>query len=1526
MSEIDSLEIKIQSEAEDALSTLDRLAEKLSKVSGVLSNMNVAKSFQGVQNVFQNMTSGAEKSVDRMDKYIQTASKDMAAKLGSAFDLDKAGIKNLESTTRTLAQSMSDSLSGKVSKNAYTENIDALGKELLESAGNVKEFDSEMQRFYQTLLATGKIKINPIDMTSEDWKDLDGALRGKLNYQAGTSLDTLMTEWRDQFRGIFDGLEKQFNLDSVNDQVQALNQVVKQCREGITIPVDKGMLSDAVWESVISESEKLRQNIENAQAVLQATGGTTEKVASGGSAASYYKGLEKLTSIDTGKLDNLSTSIATLSNSIQSLNGFTVNTAPILQAASALEQIGKMKLGSGKKISSAISGIMSATQNASSVQTTSQPISYFDKPQREFDTKPMLVELKMALKQYEEAMQTFSSMPNYAPTDIFINNIKDDIEQLEQFYPQASSTIDKFKDLYERAQQLSAEREGNSIIAPVEAEHLNGMDTSAEKAAKALTDLENRLSQLKIPEIRAESIEELESKLQKADANLEKLRIDLQNGIAMGHITESPDDSGYVRMQEKIALAEKEVASLESAIHELSRTTTIPETLGIAFRTMARTPLDAIKALGSALARLPKAAFNGLISGAKKLGNVLKSVGNALKSVGKWAGSKLTNGFKSLTKASDGMNFSLKGGFTTILKYGFGIRSIYVLFNKLRNAIKEGMNNLVQYSSETNASISLLSNSLNQLKNSTAAMISPLLNALAPALNQIIQLCIRAANAINQLISSFLGKSTWIKATELTEDYASSLDSAGKAAEDLKTHTLGIDELNVVEPDKSASSGGSGTGTAASDMFTDEPVSDKWKNIADWLKGMWESADFTALGTVLGEKLKSALESIPWDGIQETAAKIGKSFATLINGFVEVEGLGYTIGEGIGQAINTGIALANSFLDNTHWDSIGQFLAEGANGIVDTVDWEGIGHYFAAKWNAIFDVIGNFSGEDGFNFTEFGEKLSSAINTFVSDFSWEENGKSLGELAKGFLDTVIAFFEKTDWQELGRNVADFIGAVDWTGLFERLSEGIGAALGGLAGFLWGLIEDAWNDVVDWWYDVAYEDGEFTMEGLLEGIWEKVKDIATWIYEHIFQPFVDGFKSAFGISSPSTVMEEQGGYITEGMFNGIKSKWEELKGFIAELPDKILGFFDSLPEDILEVGSNLISGLIDGIKDAWENLKSGVSSVADGVIGFFKDAFDIHSPSKRTEEIGEYLVQGFNEAFVGTQVEGIGAFSESILGTLSNTLNYENFYNIGLNAVSGFNDGITNNTSVSIQTIGTWAEGFLDKIYLILNMKDYNSASGVFQKIGVNSIIGFNNGISNTAKATVQTITGFVQTAKNTLMPLVDNFREIGVQAMQGLLNGLSSMEGRLYAKAQAIADNIARTIRSALDIGSPSKVMFEIGDYTMQGFQLGMESLYKPIQNSLSQFGSNLEIASTPKYETMYGYGKTYAEPYESYYSESFGYQSQPDAQDYEETNSLLRELISAVREGKVIEVDGRELVSITDGRKARNGYLLLQN
>ncbi|MCM1225707.1 MAG: hypothetical protein NC548_65815, partial [Lachnospiraceae bacterium] len=134
--------------------------------------------------------------------------------------------------------------------------------------------------------------------------------------------------------------------------------------------------------------------------------------------------------------------------------------------------------------------------------------------------------------------------------------------------------------------------------------------------------------------------------------------------------------------------------------------------------------------------------------------------------------------------------------------------------------------------------------------------------------------------------------------------------------------------------------------------------------------------------------------------------------------------------------------------------------------------------------------------------------------------------------------------------------------------------------------------------------------------------------------------------------------------------------------------------------------------------------------------------------------------------------------------------------------------------------------------------------------------------------------------------------------IQGLFDGFKSMESSLYSKAQSIADNIAKTIQDALDIHSPSRVMFKLGDFTMQGFQDGLESLYKPIESSLKGFSVNLQtaptldvgnyrLASPPNFDDMYKSNNETVSRYMAQYNTQGNYNN-GYGQDFSQTDSLL--------------------------------------
>lgn len=413
---------------------------------------------------------------------------------------------------------------------------------------------------------------------------------------------------------------------------------------------------------------------------------------------------------------------------------------------------------------------------------------------------------------------------------------------------------------------------------------------------------------------------------------------------------------------------------------------------------------------------------------------------------------------------------------------------------------------------------------------------------------------------------------------------------------------------------------------------------------ADNVSKEFKRSGLYGVAQYFGESIKNILDSINWESINQMSSQAGKSIAEFINGLVEVKWLSGSIGQTIAETVNTGISGANSFFDSTKWDSIGTFIGDGLNKVVSTINWQGIGHFISSKCNALFETVGEAART--FDWANFGLGLSNGINTAISDFDWAENGARLGDLVKGLLNTIISLLENTNWGELGRKIAEFISNIDWVeiikaaaktisdaasslldlvlefvetidwsalgsgiwdalvgivenidwgGLISKAFELLGAAKGltwgaisGFAQSLWESLKSAFKETFNYFSEYINEAGGDIIEGLYNGIIDALVNIGTWIYDHIFAPFIDGFKKAFGIASPSKVMKEQGNFLMEGLFNGV-----------SELVDKIVNVFEKIKNKIIEIWEAVKSKTA----EIWNGIKEVIKKPINGILGF-----------------------------------------------------------------------------------------------------------------------------------------------------------------------------------------------------------------------------------------------------------------------------------------------------------------------------------
>lgn len=415
--------------------------------------------------------------------------------------------------------------------------------------------------------------------------------------------------------------------------------------------------------------------------------------------------------------------------------------------------------------------------------------------------------------------------------------------------------------------------------------------------------------------------------------------------------------------------------------------------------------------------RLDK-AFSSFVSTVRK---VAKSVGGALVSGLKKAGTAMFNLHKSTKKSDRSIGSSIK----TMLKYGLGIRSVFLLVNKLRSALVDGFKNLVQYDNRTNASVSSLMSALTQLKNSFATAFAPILNVVAPILKTFINMISRAVTYVGMLIAALTGQNSFVRATEVQEDYAASLDDTAdgykKAEKSQSKYLSGLDEIRRLEnPNDNNSDSGNGGGYTAptpGEMFETVPVENSLKNLAEKIKEAWKNADFTELGNVIGDRLKDALDNIPWKNIKASAEKVGKSLATLLNGVVETSSLAKSIGKTVGELLNIGISGADAFITKLHFDSLGGFIADAMNKAIETVNFKAIGSLIADSLNGVFKAGSAWVGK--FDFGALGRELVNGMNTAIGRISWTAIGRTIRNGLNGIFKLAETWSGKFDFKQLG---------------------------------------------------------------------------------------------------------------------------------------------------------------------------------------------------------------------------------------------------------------------------------------------------------------------------------------------------------------------------------------------------------------------------------------------------------------------------------------------------------------------------
>jgi TP901 family phage tail tape measure protein len=477
------------------------------------------------------------------------------------------------------------------------------------------------------------------------------------------------------------------------------------------------------------------------------------------------------------------------------------------------------------------------------------------------------------------------------------------------------------------------------------------------------------------------------------------------------------------------------------------------------------------------------------------------------------------------------------------------------------------------------------------------------------------------------------------------------------------------------------------------------------------------------------------------------------------------------------------------------------------------------------------------------------DSVTDGFNSLVADImkefapleeQWGELGDTWAPIFERFaawLETVwnpsvdSMLTRMSDWQEKAAELGDTIE--------EKLNSVI-YELGGILVDL-GLI-DPFGPLLQ---------ASVTTIGPFSKVGKKIEEVKesfkSWVEE------TDAGKAVFlGIGVPIASLIARGRAL-KGVIEPLKNAWETLKESLSGSIDilrrtweeseglqQVVGFlgkaiaftFGTIIATVIAVVIGLVNGLaraiefaapfIGGVIESIALTISGVISIIEGVINVIKAIFAVFRGD--TEEANTLLIDAWNgiaegitsivkALFVGiVSIFGIfiGAIAGMVLGFVEGVIEFfVHLYDVlvGNSIVSDIKDGMI--------------DGFQEMIDSVLE-----------------AVSGWVTDLIALATEVYEAFISGVQLALDWLTELPGKLFQIGVDAIQGFIDGVKSLD--IGETLGNIGGNVLGGIKSALGIRSPSSEMEEVGESTVQGW---IDGLTKQLDKIAKLFDKTVDEA-----------------------------------------------------------------------------------
>ena len=1131
--------------------------------------------------------------------------------------------------------------------------------------------------------------------------------------------------------------------------------------------------------------------------------------------------------------------------------------ASVKEIASLLKRLSNQVKTIGKSMEKAMSGGIKApdTKGMDVVEEKAKTVAEELEKTAQAEKKLDNIDIKTtALDTLDKAIETTGQKLaelEKAQMDVFNRNQSATSSPAFQAMESAAAKLDQqYEELLTKKKQLEAPTASADSGLPKSAKLTGGTGLASEESAKALQKLNAEITgtetsveslntdlgqttqlqdEISNSNIKTTAYQILEDSLQRLDTQFEQVATAQQEIFARNqNATSSPAFLALESAAEKLGrqydellAKKKQLDSGTTTAQPTEKVRTAPITGNYA-KTASEESEKALNALNKEISKTD-AKEKGLVNTNSRLGSSFKNVsqsadsaktktggissifsrmGGVVSGLGKRLGG-LAQNFTSTTNSANNARFSIGRMVGMSILYS----TVFGMISKVNSGIMTGINNLAQYSSATNASISSMMSALTQLQNSLATAFAPILSVVAPILTAFMNMLSKAITYIGMFIAALTGQKSFTRAKAVQEDYAASLNktSSGankaakatknnanatkKANKEIQTYLSGLDEIRQYQKEKdndtpssstpSAGGGGGGggyTGPSIGDMFEKVPIESSIADIAKKIKNLIKKEDWEGLGTYIASGINKGLQkiydAINWDNVGPKITYFVNAFTRTFNSLVDHidwDLMGRTVGAGINTIVNT----LNLLIEGINWKNLGLKIATGINGLFNEVNWNNVGRLFANKINVPFQMLEG--AVNTLNWAKIGTSISGFLNGAINQIDVKSIGTSLSGLALGILTTLDNALTTTNWSQLGTKLATLLTSIDWVGIFVSAISVAGKAITALTQL-----------------------GVSFMDNLAKGITNGT------------QQFIS--KGLSALTSFTANLRSNAGKLVD---SGLKLMLNLAKGIAKAMPDiiknvpqiviNIAGVINDNAPKILLAGVQLIAILLKGLIQSIPTLIANVPKIVQAIVSVFT-AYNWLS-------LGKSLITGIKNGIMNAKNTAVDAMKNTYNGLIDAIKNLPSkLKGLGENGIKGIGNGITGKLSGLKTTAG---------------------------KILTNIIEAVKNLPKELSKKATSAIRDMKTTFKNV------DWGSVGMNVVKGIAKGVGDFAWILVDKMTGLAQKAWEGVKDFFGIHSPSRLMRDtVGKMIPAGITVGLEKAFPDTLKTL--MNQSEQLANVP--------------------------------------------------------------------------------